>query len=874
MNNHGGRTTVRQVQPPAGKGAREAKKLRKLGYWAHLIHPDEKRPIGKAWGAKPWDEARIDQTAGHYPDAGVGVALGPDRAPTGEWLIDLEGDGDQAADSLARLLGGEVPHTPSWSATRGDHALFTADGPRLQKALIAAGAVEGTDEKGKGAWHLPEFPGLEFRIGGYKSDGKTVKQVQSVVPPTPGTDGNPRTWNVQPSTPVAPLSEATYVVLETIGAEKAREARPEPRKRKGKAVGRRGDSYATAALRGECAAVEAEPEGCRNKRLNTAAYNLGQLVGARQIARSKVESALTAAARKAGLGDGETAATIKSGLDAGEAQPRDMSGVGSRSRRYGAPPSVNGEARPDVEISTRRYESLEAMLAILPKDPDLYCRGGSLGTVIREQTDTAILPGGVELLHAQGNLRFLPIASSVLGCRLTRLAAFFCWRKDPSGESFTTNCHPPDWLISAVADHQYWPGVPHLLTIADVPWVRADGSIPSPGFDRATRTLYVPSITIPKIPDRPTKKDVLEALDVLVDLVIQFPFEADDDRWVWLADVLTGIQRPLIAGPTPGFAYSGNAAGVGKGLLIDLGGIIVHGCPIGTSTYPLDPKEAEKVKLALALAAVPSVHFDNLSEGGFYGGGVVDSMLTSTVVSGRILGQSRDSGNVPLRTTWHVSGNNISPIKDSARRWLPSNLVTKLECPYERDDLDEDDLKGATLRKRPALVHAALIILRAHALAGQPTGTKDGKRWAPLGSFESWDRIIRGAIHYATGKDVLTTQRKAAAEQPDRTDKAGLLAGWLEIDPQRKGMTIEEVLDAVRDDMEVGKKKNTPPTWPVLKNALLALSRDSKLPSVDQVKYKIRSMRKTPINRMRFESCDDTTAETRSGAKSWKVVAC
>jgi hypothetical protein len=353
--------------------------------------------------------------------------------------------------------------------------------------------------------------------------------------------------------------------------------------------------------------------------------------------------------------------------------------------------------------------------------------------------------------------------------------------------------------------------------------------------------------------------------------VSQFPFETNHDRWVWLADVLTGIQRPVIMGPTPGFAYNGNAAGVGKGLLIDLGGIIVYGSPIGTSTYPIDPKEAEKVKLALALAAVPAVHFDNLPEGGFYGGGVMDSMLTSTVVSGRILGLSKDSGNVPLRTTWHVSGNNISPIKDSGRRWLPSNLVTTLECPHERDDLDEHDLKGSTLKRRPELVRAALIILRAHALAGLPSGTNDkGKRWAPLGSFESWDQIVRGAVHYATGDDCLHTQRSAAESQPDRADKAALLHGWLEIDPNRQGKTIEEVLEAVRDDLEACKKKNLPPSWPTLKSALLAISRDSKLPSVDQVKYKIRSMRKTPIKSMRF----DWDQETREGAKLWKVVAC
>jgi hypothetical protein len=204
-------------------------------------------------------------------------------------------------------------------------------------------------------------------------------------------------------------------------------------------------------------------------------------------------------------------------------------------------------------------------------------------------------------------------------------------------------------------------------------------------------------------------------------------------------------------------------------------------------------------------------------------------------------------------------------------RWLPSNLVTTLEYPYERDDLDDEDLKGSTLKRRPELVRAALIILRAHTQAGQPTGTRDnGKRWAPLGSFESWDRIVRGAIHFTTGNDCLTTQRKAAEFQPDRSDKAALLTGWLEIDPNRQGMTIEEVLEQVRTDMEREKKNSTPPSWPTLKGALLAISRDSKLPSVDQVKYKIRSMRKTPINKMRFEWDE----KTRDNFKRWKVVAC
>jgi putative DNA primase/helicase len=140
------------------------------------------------------------------------------------------------------------------------------------------------------------------------------------------------------------LPQTAYAFLERLAAEKARNVEAKPAKRKGKAVGRRGDSYAMAALRDECQAVAVEPEKNRNNRLNVAAYNLGQLVGAKQIARSKVETDLAAAARKAGLGERETIATIKSGLDAGEANPRDLSGVG----RYGDPPSKNGDGNPQV----------------------------------------------------------------------------------------------------------------------------------------------------------------------------------------------------------------------------------------------------------------------------------------------------------------------------------------------------------------------------------------------------------------------------------------------------------------------------------------------------------------------------------------------
>ena len=341
MTQSTGRTPRRQATSTLDRSSKAldtALKLIKLGFWVVAIHPRTKRPIGKAWGLERWDEERLREAFERYPDAGIGICLGPGRAPDGRDLIDLEGDGDRAEESLSNILGSEIPGTTAWSSRRGEHNLFVADLDRLQRALIAAGAVEGTDEKGKGAWHLPGLPGLEFRTGGYKADG-TVKQVQSVIPPTPGDDGEPRRWTGSPKGGIATLPESAYAALEGLAATR-KQAKPQPAAKRGsrKAAPDGRDGYARAALKKECDAVEAATEGTRNSRLNTAAFSLGQLIGSQALGRLEVERALLESARRAGLGEGESTATIRSGIDAGMVKPRDLNGIGERPPPPSPPP--------------------------------------------------------------------------------------------------------------------------------------------------------------------------------------------------------------------------------------------------------------------------------------------------------------------------------------------------------------------------------------------------------------------------------------------------------------------------------------------------------------------------------------------------------
>ncbi|WP_165220225.1 DUF3987 domain-containing protein [Aquisphaera insulae] len=288
-----------------GKNARQTalEILDRLKLWPVPIRPGEKAPIGESWGATRPTARDIERIYDQYPRAGVGILLGPDAG-----VIDVECDGPQGPDSLRKLCGGDPPATLGWNSHRGPHHIFRHS-PRLAKL-------------GKTVIKRPDLPDLEIRLGG---DGK---QFQSNCPPTAGDDDKPRQWGG--CWVIADLPEAAIAFLET--APPPAPARPAPAAPPWMTSTASGhDGYATRALDEECSAVATAANGERNARLNTAAFSLGQLVGARVLDRGTAEQRLMEAASDYIRSDGEHAArkTIRSGLDAGEKLPRDLSHLAS-----------------------------------------------------------------------------------------------------------------------------------------------------------------------------------------------------------------------------------------------------------------------------------------------------------------------------------------------------------------------------------------------------------------------------------------------------------------------------------------------------------------------------------------------------------------
>lgn len=522
-----------------------------------------------------------------------------------------------------------------------------------------------------------------------------------------------------------------------------------------------------------------------------------------------------------------------------------------------APPETSPTGdKPAIEITTDQHTVVYKAIEALARNPKVFCRGAMLVQVTTEPDMTARLYGGVTMRNAQGSARITPLAEPVVGMLLTESATFFNWRKDKSGEDIAVDCHPPKWLMSTIHALGEWPGIRPLVGVSECPFLRPDGSlVQTPGYDEATGVLYRPRIAFPPIPARPTREDARLAVERFMDPVRQIPFASDDDRSAFLAAGLTVAGRQTIPGPCPGYAVVANRAGTGKGLLIDVIGVAFHGFNVPTTDYPADAVEAAKCKVAVALSGKTVIHWDNVEQGTTYGNRALDSALTSTDVDERILGTSRQTGRTPLRCVFFLSGNNISPSADAYRRWLPINLVSDLERPEERGDLEITDLRSHVMGRRGELVVAALTVLRAYVVAGFPSHGKPA-----LGSFEAWDQLVRGAVWYATGTDCCKTRRKSADEAPERADRLALLEGWQKLPnggPDGAGYTAEDARKLVAE---------SPEKYATLHAVMMRKSRNGDLPSARSIGNLIRGIKGVRIDGLTFEKSGE---EHRSAL--WRV---
>jgi predicted P-loop ATPase len=225
------------------------------------------------------------------PDANIGIA-------TGNGLLVLDIDGETGAASLASLIDlyGPLPLTPTQKTGKGRHYLFRVETPIKNSASKIAA---GIDTRGDGG----------YIVGG----------------PSIHPSGEPYAWDEDARPSRIDLAPCPQWILDKLApkiSERAAVQQPAPTDADPATLSK----YAASALDAEFDRVSSAGKGTRNATLNTAAFSLGQLVGAGLLSEALVLSTLQTAAQNCGYlaeeGPQHVDRIIASGLAAGMAKPR------------------------------------------------------------------------------------------------------------------------------------------------------------------------------------------------------------------------------------------------------------------------------------------------------------------------------------------------------------------------------------------------------------------------------------------------------------------------------------------------------------------------------------------------------------------------
>lgn len=443
---------------------------------------------------------------------------------------------------------------------------------------------------------------------------------------------------------------------------------------------------------------------------------------------------------------------------------------------------VQGENDPRPEIKVKP-EDLDRMVreavAALATDPEVYQRGGVLVHVVSNTSHATRVE--------TPTIRALPMA--VLRVRLAACARWM--RYDTKAEAWKRT-GVPDAVVAGVHSLGAWSGVRTLIGVITSPTIRPDGTIlQAAGYDESTSLLHWPSADFVGVVDDCGLTHAKEAAGTILDLVCDFPFATDSDRSAWLAGVLSLVGRAAIDGPCPMFVLDATTPGTGKSRLVDLAVRIACGHDAPRTSLSTADEEQRKQITSLLLVGDPAILVDNVDRK--LGGQSLDAVLTSVTWKERDLGKTSIL-QLPARAIWFATGNNVQFRGDLTRRSLRIRLESDDERPEERTGFKYPHLLDHALVQRRVLVACALTILRAHANAGRPL---DGPVW---GSFESWSKIIAGAIRWMGHADPMASAATASDEHDEvRMWGAATIAGLVELQRQRADEPVmtRDILDAL-----------------------------------------------------------------------------
>jgi hypothetical protein len=485
--------------------------------------------------------------------------------------------------------------------------------------------------------------------------------------------------------------------------------------------------------------------------------------------------------------------------------------------------------RPTIIVRDELGPVTGEAVAALRRDPGLFVRGRTLMRVVRAEGKARRglrRPPGAPIIE--------PLSLDGVRYHLDRAAQWVrLTAKDEQRPAL-----PPEWVARAILALDVQPFRP-LSGVVEAPTMRPDGTIISRrGYDSTTGLLLRPAASFPPVPATPSAAEVSAAVELLREPFADFPFVDESARAAVVSAVLSIVARSAIEGCVPMFPIRAPTPGTGKGLAADAVSIIGTGRPAARMAMPGDDDELRKLILAVALEAVPLVALDNIDRP--LGSHVLAAALTAAEWTGRRLG-STAMVTAPLRAVWLATGNGLVFRGDLPRRVVPVDLDAQVEHPEDRTTFKHPDLLGWVREHRPGLVVAGLTILRGFHVAGRPAHGCG----PPMGSFERWDDLIRGATVWAGLGDPLAGRERVRAD--DDGDVAALgaaLETWLEALTTAPKTAAQAVGEA---------EKREGNGEPALRDALLGLTPHRDRLNAAALGYALRRVKGRVIRGRSFE---------------------
>ncbi len=348
-----------------------------------------------------------------------------------------------------------------------------------------------------------------------------------------------------------------------------------------------------------------------------------------------------------------------------------------------------------------------------------------------------------------------------------------------------------------------WPELRPLTGFIEAPTITLDGRlIHEPGHDSETGLFQacaaIPGWSAP--PAKPTRANAQAAIDVLLDLVHEFPFVADEDRAAVVAGIITGLLRRVLPA-APLLAVTAPTPGTGKTLIAETFAIIATGRRASVLSLGHDDAEAEKRLAGVLLAGDAVIALDNIERP--LKGDLLCQVATQQFVRLRPLGAS-GMLSIPTHALMVATGNNLSIVGDLKRRVALIRMDSGQERPEQRS-FKRDHLEDVFAR-RGELIRAALTLPLAYLAAGAPS--IEGMH--PLGGFEQWDRMVRRPLAWLGLPDPLQASESLREQDPDLEGMRLLLGAWRDAFQDEPKTAAELVAAGITVGGEIDTTKREP----------------------------------------------------------------